>query len=68
LYNRKILSRIQDIGLLLYKNSAHTRGRMKEGNIHIYNPESLTDSEFLSVLVHEFGHYYDIYSLKGNAF
>lgn len=67
-YNRKILSKIQDMTLLLYKNSYHTRGRMKDGNIHMYNPESLTDSEFLWVLVHEFWHYYDIYSLKWNAF
>jgi len=67
-YNRKILSKIQDITLLLYKNQFHTRGRMKDGNIHMYNPESLSDSEFLWVLIHEFWHYYDIHSLKWNAF
>jgi hypothetical protein len=39
LYNRKILSRITDIDLLLYKNRGDTRGRMKGGNIHMYNPE-----------------------------
>lgn len=68
LYNRNILSRIQDLGILLYKHTGHTRGRMKWWNIHMYNPESMTDSEFLSVLIHEFAHYYDIYSLKWNAF
>jgi len=68
LLDRTILSRIHDTTLLLYKNSAHTRGRMKDGNIHMYNPESMTDAEFLGVLIHEFGHYYDIHSLRGNAF
>jgi len=68
LYNKNILSRIQNLWLLLYENSTHTRWRMKGWNIHMYNPESMTDSEFLSVLIHEFAHYYDIYSLRGNAF
>lgn len=68
LYNKKILSRIHDMWLILYKNAGHTRGRMKNGHIHMYNPESLTDSEFLAVLIHEFWHYYDIHSLKGSAF
>jgi len=68
LYNKNILSRIQDMGLLLYKNRANTRGRMKWWDIHMYNPEAMTDSEFLSVLIHEFWHYYDIHGLKWNAF
>ena len=68
LYNRKILSKIEEMWLLLYKSEWNTRWRMKNGNIHMYNPESMTDSEFLAVLLHEFGHYYDIYSLRGNAF
>jgi len=68
LFHRNILSQIRDTTLLLYKNSSHTRGRMKDGNIHMYNPESMTDAEFLAVLIHEFGHYYDIHSLKGNTF
>jgi len=67
-YNRKILSKIQDMWVLLYKNGWHTRWRMKGGNIHMYNPQSMWDWEFLSVLLHEFGHYYDIYTLRGNAF
>lgn len=68
LYNKNILSRIQDMWVLLYKNIWDTRGRMKNWNIHIYNPEGMSDSEFLWVLIHEFAHYYDIYSLKWNAF
>lgn len=68
LYNRKVLSKIQDMWVLLYKNGGSTRWRMKGWNIHMYDPESMWDWEFLSVLLHEFGHYYDIYSLRWNAF
>lgn len=68
LFHKKIISRIQDMWILLYKNRGNTRGRMKGGDIHIYNPESMTDSEFLWVLIHEFWHYYDIHSLEWNAF
>jgi hypothetical protein len=34
----------------------------------MYGVEQMSDSEFLSVLLHEFGHYYDIYSLPGTSF
>ncbi len=68
LYKKDILSHIQNLWVYLYRNSHETRGRMKWWNIHMYGVEKLTDSEFLSVLIHEFAHYYDIYSLPGNAF
>lgn len=68
LYKKDILSHIQKLGVFFYTNRWDTRWRMKGWNIHLYGVEKFTDSEFLSVLIHEFGHYYDIYSLPGNAF
>lgn len=68
LYKKWILSHVDSMKVLLYKNKFSTRGKMKNGNIHMYGIEKLSDEEFLSVLVHEFAHYYDIYSLPGNAF
>lgn len=68
LYNRNILSRIEEMSMFLYKSAGDTRWRMKNWHIHMYDPESLTDSEFLAVLIHEFWHYYDIYSLQWSAF
>ena len=68
LYRKDILSHINQLGVFLYKNRDITRWRMKSGNIHMYGVDQMSDSEFLSVLLHEFGHYYDIYSLPGNTF
>lgn len=68
LYDEVIFSKIRDIKILLYQNTADTRGRMRSGNIHMYWVPHLSDGEFLSVLIHEFAHYYDIYTLAWNAF
>ncbi len=68
LYKKWILSHIESMKIFFHKKQFSTRGKMKNGNIHIYGVEGLSDGEFLSVLVHEFAHYYDIYGLPGNAF
>jgi len=68
LYADDIFSHIKKMWVYLYLNIYDTRWRMKGWNIHIYGVERLPDSEFLAILIHEFGHYYDIYSLKWNAF
>jgi hypothetical protein len=68
LYKKDILSHINKLWVYLYKNKDITRGRMKWWNIHMYGVEQMSDSEFLWVLIHEFGHYYDIYSLPAVSF
>ncbi len=68
LYKRDILAHINKLWVFLYQNIGSTRGRMKWWNIHLYGVEKINDSEFLWVLLHEFAHYYDIYSLPGSAF
>jgi hypothetical protein len=68
LYKKDILSHINKLWIFLYKNKDITRGRMKSWNIHMYGVDQMSDSEFLWVLLHEFWHYYDIYSLPATSF
>ncbi len=48
----------------LYEEKADVRGKMKNRAIHIFAPETMKKSEFLSVYIHELGHYIDIYVLE----
>ncbi len=68
LYTGDILQNIEDLGMFLYQYSGDVRGRMKQKNIHLFGVQSLPDDEFMSVLIHEFGHYFDIYSLPRSRF
>ena len=68
LYNKSFLSKIADLKVLLYKNEWDTRWRMKAKHIHMYGVTNMSDEEFLSVLVHEFAHYIDIYSFPNSSF
>jgi len=68
LYERDVLSHIDSLRVLLHENPWDTRGRMKSWNIHMYGVTSMSDDEFMQVLIHEFAHYHDIYGLPWNAF
>lgn len=68
LYHRGILSMANKLSVFFHSTNSETRWRMRSGYIHIYGITHMKDSEFLSVLVHEFAHYYDVYTLSGNAF
>lgn len=68
IYHDHILPSIDSLDVLLYKSIGDTRGRMKSKKIHMYGVLKRTDEEFVSVLVHEFAHYFDIYSLSKSAF
>ena len=67
-YHGSILPHIDDMDVLLYKSIGDTRGRMKLKKIHMYGVLERTDEEFLSVLIHEFAHYFDIYSFDKTPF
>lgn len=67
-YERNILSHIENLRIFLYQNSWDTRWRMKSKKIHLFGVTRMSDAEFLSVMIHEFGHYFDIYSLERNSF
>lgn len=68
LYERNILREIDELGVFFYQNRWDTRGRMKSGNIHLFWVSKMTDEEFLGVLIHEFAHYFDIYSMQRSSF
>ena len=68
LYHKDVLSRIENLSILLYKNKSETRWRMKAKSIHLHGVLNMSDAEFLWVLIHEFGHYIDIYSLPKSTF
>jgi len=68
LYNRNILTNVDSMGLYLYNSIWDTRGRMKSKNIHMYGILERSDEEFLSVLIHEFAHYHDIYTFSRSPF
>jgi len=68
LYQKNILSLIRKIEISLQKESSDTRWRMKSQIIYMYGVLSMSDEEFLSVLIHEFAHYIDIYTFPKSSF
>lgn len=68
LYIPSILSKIDLLSIDMYQYSAEVRGRMEKKKIFIFGILSLSHQEFLSLLIHEFGHYYDIYSMPRTRF
>ena len=53
--------KIQDLKIELYKNLIDVRGKMKQKTIKMFWVTQLEQNEFLSVFIHEFAHYLDIY-------
>ena len=68
LFQPDILKSINKLRVYMYQNIAETRWRMKAGDIHMFGVPQMSDEEFLGVLIHEFWHYYDIYSLPKEHF
>lgn len=52
----------------IYQNLIDVRGKMKDGIIKIYGPEKMKKTEFLSVTIHEFAHFVDLYFLEKKVF
>ncbi len=67
-YKKYILKNIEKLSVIFYKNKKDTRGRMKSKKIHLFGVLQMSDEEFLGVMIHEFWHYFDIYSFKRNNF
>lgn len=59
---------LSSLRLLFFQDENDTRGRMRDKNIYLYSLERLSDNEILSVFIHEFWHYYDIYGLPRTRF
>lgn len=64
LENKKIKNKINEITIEINKDIYDTRGKMKNKSIKLFWILKMTNSEFLSVSIHEFGHYLDIYYLE----
>ncbi|MDD5212906.1 MAG: putative zinc-binding metallopeptidase [Candidatus Gracilibacteria bacterium] len=64
LFDNVFRDKISGVETDLYAEKADVRGKMKNRAIHIFAPEAMKKSEFLSVYIHELGHYIDIYILE----
>lgn len=50
-----------------FEETNDVRGKMKNGNIYLFWAPQLSKEELLSVFIHEFWHYIDIYFLADNS-
>ena len=57
----EISRNLENLGLYFYKNKGEVRGRMKSAIIHMFGIGEIEPEEFLSVFIHEYGHYQDIH-------
>lgn len=64
LFDNVFRDTISSVETYLYEDKWEVRWKMKNKAIHMYAPETLKKSEFLSVYIHELGHYIDIYVLE----
>lgn len=64
LFDNVFKDKIPWVDTYIYEEKWEVRGKMKNKSIHMYAPETLKKSEFLSVYIHELGHFIDIYILE----
>jgi hypothetical protein len=57
---------LQSLLINYYEKTNDVRWKMKNSAIHLFWVESISNKEMLSVFIHEFGHYIDIYSFEGD--
>jgi len=62
--NTKIRKKINNLSIELYKNIFDVRWKMKNRSIKLFWVLNIDSWEFLSVFIHEFGHYIDLYYLE----
>jgi len=63
-----INGKIDDLEIELYEALIDVRGKMKNRTIKMFGVEDIEENEFLSVFVHEFAHYLDIYFFSQGSF
>ncbi len=59
-----IESQINFLNIYLYKDKKDVRGRMKSKKIHLFWASLMPKKEILSVAIHEFWHFFDLYILQ----
>jgi len=62
--SKKISTFIGDLKINFYKERPDVRWRMNNKKVFLYAPHKMREDELLSIFIHEFAHYIDIYSLK----
>lgn len=68
LYEDIFFKKIERLSVFLFQDASEVRGRMKDKNIYLFQIPKLPSWEVLSLLIHEFAHYIDIYSFPKTAF
>ena len=61
-----ISSMISSLDIQFFSKSVDVRGKMKDATVKLFSIFSLETKEILSVFIHEFGHYVDIYTLQSD--
>lgn len=67
-FSKPINEKIQELWINIYKEDFEVRWRLKDKKIHIFWLYWQSYKEALSVAVHEFWHFLDLYILKKNLF
>lgn len=61
---KSINDKINSLQIEIYKNILDTRWKMSNKSVKLFWALKMSDREFLSVFIHEFAHYIDIYFLE----
>ncbi len=61
-----IYSKIDKLNVILYKNSWEVRWNMRNATVRLYSLSEILKSEYLSVWIHEFAHYIDLYYFENS--
>jgi len=64
--NKNLLKTISDLRIDIYKKKADRRWKMKNRTVKLFDPIRMGQQETLSVFIHEFWHYIDLYYFKDN--
>ena len=64
LNNKTIISKIDNLKIEFHKEKNDVRGKMKNHGIKLYGIKNMKINECISVWIHEFWHYVDLYFLK----
>ena len=66
--SKPINNKIKSLEIVLARDAFEVRWRLRDRKIFIYDLYELSFKESLSVAIHEFWHYLDLYLLKKNVF
>jgi len=62
-----IINKISFLEIYIFKEDWIVRGKMKDKKVRLYGIYNMKKEEFLSVSIHEFAHFLDLYFLEKNV-